>query len=154
VAPPHWRRAGERFETHCFSVEPFGPALSHEDAQLQQLTPPWHAVAAGILMKGVFPLHKIIAPIVALGFAFATSAAFAQMEARDFASVDTDMSGSVSWVEFQAAYPDFTEEEFNAADIDGSGELSEDEFELLVSGAPESLVDDSGDAEVPESLVD
>ena len=57
--------------------------------------------------------------------AFAAPAA-AQM--ADFATVDADSSGTVTWEEVQAALPDMTEEAFTAADADGSGDLDEAEF--------------------------
>ncbi len=75
-------------------------------------------------------MKKIIASVAALGFAAALSpAAFAQGSSPlDFATVDADASGGISWAEFQVALPDIEEARFMAADIDGNGELSEEEY--------------------------
>ena len=71
----------------------------------------------------------ILSSIVVLGL---STAAFAQA-ATDAASVDIDVSGGVSLVEAQAAWPDLTAEAFAAADIDASGELSADEYAALAA---------------------
>lgn len=77
----------------------------------------------------------ILSSLVVLGL---STAAFAQA-ATDAASVDTDVSGSISLAEAQAAWPDLTEEAFTAADIDASGELSADEYAALAASvAPAS----------------
>lgn len=61
----------------------------------------------------------------------------AQDNPNDFATVDTDASGAISWAEAIAALPSLTEEAFTAADEDESGELSEDEYlKVLASVAP------------------
>lgn len=69
-------------------------------------------------------MKKTLATLAVVAFA---APAFAQ----DFATVDVDGSGTVSWEEVQAALPDVTEEQFQAADADGSGDLSADEFATL-----------------------
>jgi outer membrane usher protein FimD/PapC len=61
-----------------------------------------------------------------------TGAAYAQA-ATDFASVDADISGTVTLVEAQAAWPDLTEDAFNGADADGSGDLSVEEYNALLA---------------------
>jgi hypothetical protein len=78
----------------------------------------------------------IVSSLVVLGL---STAAFAQA-ATDFASVDTDLNGSVSLSEAQVAWPDLTEEAFTAADTDANGELSAEEYDALVaaSAAPAS----------------
>lgn len=74
-------------------------------------------------------MKKILATLSILAF---TAPAMAQ--AADFATVDADGSGTVTWEEVQAAMPDVTEEQFQAADADDSGDLSEDEFATLGGG--------------------
>lgn len=76
----------------------------------------------------------ILTSLFALGL---SSAAMAQA-ATDFASVDTDASGSISFAEAVVAWPDLTEEAFAAADLDGNGELSAEEYEALASATPAS----------------
>lgn len=71
-------------------------------------------------------MNKILASLALVAF---TLPAFAQT--ADFATVDADGSGTVTWEEVQAALPDATEEQFQAADADGSGDLSEEEFAAL-----------------------
>lgn len=71
-------------------------------------------------------MNKILATLALVAFA---SPAFAQ--GADFATVDADGSGTVTWEEVQAMLPDVTEEQFQAADADGSGDLSADEFAML-----------------------
>ncbi|MCW5722831.1 MAG: hypothetical protein KIS86_16985 [Devosia sp.] len=73
----------------------------------------------------------ILSSLVVLGL---STAAFAQA-ATDFASVDTDTSGGISFAEAQAAWPDLTQEAFTAADLDGNGELSADEYDGLVAAS-------------------
>jgi hypothetical protein len=73
----------------------------------------------------------ILSTLVVLGL---SSAAFAQA-ATDFATVDADVSGGISLVEAQAAWPDLTEEAFTAADIDANGELSVEEYATLAAPA-------------------
>lgn len=78
----------------------------------------------------------VLSSLVVLGF---TGAVFAQ-GATEFASVDADLSTTISMSEAQAAWPDLTEEAFTAADVDGDGELSVTEYDALVttSAAPAS----------------
>ena len=73
-----------------------------------------------------------LSTLVVLGM---SSAAFAQA-ATDFATIDTDVSGAVSFEEAQAAWPDLTVEAFASADTDANGELSAEEYALLISAAP------------------
>lgn len=74
-------------------------------------------------------MNKILATLAVVAFA---SPVFAQ--AADFATVDADASGTVTWEEVQAAMPDATQEAFTAADADASGDLSEEEFASLSAG--------------------
>lgn len=71
----------------------------------------------------------VLSTLVALGLSTAVMA----QAATDFASLDTDASGSLSYAEVQIGWPDLTEDEFNAADTDGSGDLSEDEYAALLA---------------------
>jgi hypothetical protein len=73
----------------------------------------------------------IISSLIVLGL---STAAFAQA-AIDFASVDTDASGSVSFAEAQVAWPGLTEEAFAAADLDANGDLSAEEYDALVAAS-------------------
>ncbi|WP_297104121.1 hypothetical protein [uncultured Devosia sp.] len=73
----------------------------------------------------------VLTSLFALGL---TGAALAQAT-TDFATVDTDMNGSVSLAEAQVAWPDLTEEAFTAADTDGNGELSLEEYDALVAAS-------------------
>ncbi|WP_421950388.1 hypothetical protein [Pelagibacterium sp.] len=70
----------------------------------------------------------------------------------DFATVDADASGGVSFEELQVALPDITEEEFASYDLDASGELSEDELAAVAgadAGADAMSVEGDVDAEAP-----
>ncbi|SMQ86129.1 EF hand [Devosia lucknowensis] len=49
----------------------------------------------------------------------------------NFADVDTDGNGELSFVELQAVWPDLTQEQFAAADLDGSGGLNAEELNGL-----------------------
>lgn len=71
----------------------------------------------------------VLSTLVVLGM---STAAFAQA-ATDFATVDADASGGVSWAEAQAAWPEWTEEAFAAGDIDANGELSSQEYDALIA---------------------
>jgi hypothetical protein len=71
-------------------------------------------------------MRHILATLTLVAF---TAPALAQ--AMDFATIDADASGTVTWEEVQAAAPDLTEEDFKAADADASGDLSEDEFTAI-----------------------
>ncbi|MCY0095440.1 hypothetical protein [Hoeflea ulvae] len=68
-------------------------------------------------------MKRILVALALVGFA---APAFAQ--AADFASVDTDQNGAVSWEEVSAAMPDASEDSFKSADVDGSGDLSAEEY--------------------------
>jgi len=71
-------------------------------------------------------MNKILAALTVVAFA---SPAFAQ--AADFATVDANADGKVTWEEVQAAMPDATEDQFKTADADQSGDLSQEEFAAL-----------------------
>ena len=78
-------------------------------------------------------MQKIaLSTLVVLGL---SNAAFAQA-ATDFVTVDTDVSGAVSFEEAQAGWPDLSVELFASADTDANGELSAEEYALLISAAP------------------
>lgn len=68
---------------------------------------------------------------IILAAAGISTAAFAQGAMVDLATIDTDKSGDVSYVEAQVIWPDLTEEAFKAADVDGSGALSLEEVSTL-----------------------
>ncbi|MEE2690287.1 MAG: EF-hand domain-containing protein [Pseudomonadota bacterium] len=74
--------------------------------------------------------------IAASAFVFAASAANAQQQV-DFASVDTDQSGGLSFSEVQAISASATQDEFTKYDTDGSGELSESEFDAWLNPTPQ-----------------
>lgn len=73
----------------------------------------------------------ILSSLVVLGL---STAAFAQA-ATDFATVDADASGGVSWAEASAAWPALTEDAFKTADADASGELSAEEYAVVTTPA-------------------
>ena len=73
----------------------------------------------------------VLTSLFALGL---STAAFAQ-GATDFATVDADLNGGVSFAEAQAAWPDLTVEAFAAADTDGTGELTPEQYQALVDAA-------------------
>jgi hypothetical protein len=73
----------------------------------------------------------ILSTAVVLGL---STAAFAQA-ATDFATVDADASGGVSWTEAVAAWPSLTEDAFKTADADASGELSAEEYAAVATPA-------------------
>ena len=78
-------------------------------------------------------MNKIIlSSVIVLGL---SGAAFAQAATPDFASVDADASGGVSWTEAYAAWPTLTEDAFKAADTDASGELSAEEYAAVTTPA-------------------
>ena len=91
--------------------------------------------------------------------------AFAQAP-MNFADVDIDASGELSFEELLAVWPDLTQDEFMAADLDMNGTLNADELNGLQpstlpapAAVPAPLELDSGmDApetpSTPESLVD
>jgi len=74
--------------------------------------------------------------IAASAFVLAASAANAQQQV-DFASVDTDQSGGLSFSEVQAISASATQDEFTKYDTDGSGELSESEFDAWLNPTPQ-----------------
>jgi hypothetical protein len=77
-------------------------------------------------------MKKIILSVAVL--AGLSTAAFAQT-ATDFATVDADASGGVSWTEASAAWPTLTEDAFKTADADASGELSAEEYAVVTAPA-------------------
>lgn len=84
-------------------------------------------------------MKKILVSILALGIA--TTGAMAQdaaapAAAPDFATVDADKSGDVSFAEAQLVWADLTADAFTAADADASGALSQAEFDAHVAAQP------------------
>ncbi|RUT35014.1 EF-hand domain-containing protein [Arsenicitalea aurantiaca] len=76
-------------------------------------------------------MKKLLVTIAAIGF---STAAMAQA-GTDFAAVDTDMSGDVSFEEALVAWPELTPEAFTAADLDQNGVLSPEEYATLAGAA-------------------
>ena len=74
----------------------------------------------------------IVSSLIALGLS--TSLALAQTP-TNFADVDSDASGELSYAELQLVWSDLTQEEFTAADADGSDGLSADELNTLQPAA-------------------
>lgn len=83
-------------------------------------------------------MNKSILSIAALlGLATAGSAL---AQGLDFATLDTDGSGELSFTELQAALPQLTQDDFDMIDADASGAISEQEFGVLMvppTGTPE-----------------
>ena len=84
-------------------------------------------------------MKKILVSILALGIA--TTGAMAQdaaapAAAPDFATIDADKSGDVSFAEAQLVWVDLTADAFTAADADASGALSQAEFDAYVAAQP------------------
>lgn len=73
-------------------------------------------------------MRHILATLAVVAFA---APALAQDQMLDFATIDADASGTVTWEEVQAAAPDVTEDTFKSADADASGDLSEEEFAAI-----------------------
>ena len=82
---------------------------------------------------------KILTLTTLAALGLSATVAFAQTP-TNFADVDTDANGELSFVELQVAWPDITQAEFDAADTDLSGGLSTDELNSLqpaaLTGAP------------------
>lgn len=57
------------------------------------------------------------------------------LASTDFATIDADASGGVSFEELAALVPDLSQDDFNALDTDMNGELSADEYGALSGGA-------------------
>ena len=57
------------------------------------------------------------------------AAAPAMAAAPDFAAIDKDGNGSVSFEELIVVMPDTSKEQFAAVDLDKSGELSKEEYD-------------------------
>jgi hypothetical protein len=82
-------------------------------------------------------MKTILVSILALGLS--TAGAFAQAAAPaapDFATIDADKSGDISFAEAQTAWPDLTEDAFKAADTDTSGALSQAELDAWLATQP------------------
>lgn len=58
----------------------------------------------------------------------------------EFATVDSDNSGQVSYQELQIVLPNISEQQFKIADKDNSGELDPQEFATLSTDTAGSLV--------------
>src|SRR5690554_4684619 len=107
-------------------------------------------------------MKTFLASLAVAGLALSTGAAFAQdvgtlPAGQDFASVDTDRNGGVSWAEFSLIFTDITEEQFNTADADGNGELSPEEFDTLnisTGSISSGMSDDAAPADSAKSLTD
>ena len=84
-----------------------------------------------------------IAALIGLSF---TGGAFAQ--GTDFATLDTNADGEISFEELLVVLPDLTEAEFAMLDTDGSGGLSEQEFQVLLT-PPAAPAPMDAPAEVP-----
>lgn len=72
-------------------------------------------------------MRHILATLTVVAF---TAPALAQA-AMDFATIDADASGTVTWEEVQASLPDVTEDQFKTADADASGDLSAEELATI-----------------------
>lgn len=75
-------------------------------------------------------MKKLIVSIAALGLM--SGAAFAQDASNNFATLDTDFNGELSFVEVTVGWPELTQAEFDGADVDMSGGLSVDELASIV----------------------
>ncbi|MGB3337008.1 MAG: hypothetical protein WBA73_07515 [Devosia sp.] len=73
-------------------------------------------------------MHKLALSLAVLGLS--ATAVFAQTP-TNFADVDTDATGELSFAELQLVWTDLTQEEFDAADADTSGGLTPDELNTL-----------------------
>lgn len=95
-------------------------------------------------------MKKTILAIASIAGLSLSGVAFAQD--FDFATLDADASGGVSFEELQVLFPDISEDEFASYDGDANGELSEDEFEAMAaadaSGGSMAVEGDAG-AEAP-----
>lgn len=83
-------------------------------------------------------MKTILVSVLALGLA--TTGAMAQDASTpavpDFATIDADKSGDVSFAEAQLVWIDLTEDAFKSADADASGALSQAEFDAYVATLP------------------
>jgi hypothetical protein len=83
-------------------------------------------------------MKKLLVSVLALGIA--TTGALAQDAiapvAPDFATIDADKSGDVSFAEAQLIWIDLTEDAFKTADVDASGALSQAELEAYLATLP------------------
>jgi len=86
-----------------------------------------------------------------------TTGAFAQ---SNFADVDADTNGELSFAELQVAWPDLSQAEFTTADADASGGLSTTELGSLQPSAAAPAPAEAPSAptlaptDAPESLVE
>lgn len=93
-------------------------------------------------------MNKIVMGLAALTL-FAAPA-FAQAP-LNFADVDTDASGELSFAELQAVWPDLTQDEFSAADLDMNGSLSADEISGLQPSTLPAPAPMDGGMSVPDA---
>lgn len=97
-------------------------------------------------------MNKIVLPsLVALGLM--SGVAFAQTQAN-FAELDTDVNGELSYAEIIVAWPDLTQEEFDAADVDVSGGLSVDELGAIQGATDPGAAMGAEPVEPAESLTE
>ncbi|HEY8593897.1 MAG TPA: EF-hand domain-containing protein [Devosiaceae bacterium] len=76
-------------------------------------------------------MNRALVILATLGVLACGTAAFA--DEVDFAQVDANGDGAISYDELAAALPDVTQDQFNAADADQNGSLSTDEYAALVA---------------------
>jgi hypothetical protein len=89
-------------------------------------------------------VQKIIISLVALtlsGAALTTGVMAQTTPTPDFATVDSDKSGEVSFGELEIVMPKLTKAAFDAADADKSGGLSATEFATVSDGGTGSLTE-------------
>lgn len=77
-------------------------------------------------------MKTILTTLAVLGLS--TAAVFAQATTPDYATVDANADGSVTFEELTVALPDITQEQFAAADLDTSGGLTAEEYAALAAG--------------------
>ena len=75
-------------------------------------------------------MKKIVLALVVAGFASVA----AQAAEMDFATVDADGDGVVTFEEATAAGWEWSEEQFDEADADGDGALNSEEFAAAAAG--------------------
>lgn len=81
-------------------------------------------------------MKKLLLSVATLIGLSAAGAAVAQ--GVDFASVDVDGNGAISFEELQAVLPNITPEDFAVLDTDGDGALSPEEFSVLLEAPAEA----------------
>ena len=72
---------------------------------------------------------------LSLAVVVATAGAAYAQSPTNFADVDTDANGELSFAELQIVWPDLTQEEFDGADADKSGGLIAAELNTLQPSA-------------------